>query len=149
MPELLEKIQRRLVAASDTEVADPAHLARLVREEAGVISDVDVLALLRRLRHDTAGAGRLEPLLALEGVTDVLVNGPDSVWIDRGRGMEPAEVTFRSEEEVRALASRLAGACGARLDDAQPFVDGRLARADGTVVRLHAALSPPDRKSAV
>ena len=49
-----------------------SQLARLVREEAGVISDVDVLAVLRQLRHDTAGAGRLEPLLALDGVTDVL-----------------------------------------------------------------------------
>ena len=143
MSELIEKIQRRLVATPQDEAADPALLARLVREEAGVISDVDVLAVLRQLRHDTAGAGRLEPLLALEGVTDVLVNAPDSVWVDRGRGLERAEVAFTSDDEVRALASRLAGACGARLDDAQPFVDGRLTREDGTVVRLHAALAPP------
>ncbi|AGS33798.1 hypothetical protein B841_01575 [Corynebacterium maris DSM 45190] len=143
MSELIEKIQRRLVAAPDDEATDPALLARLVREEAGVISDVDVLAVLRQLRHDTAGAGRLEPLLTLDGITDVLVNAPDSVWIDRGRGLERAEVTFTSDDEVRALASRLAGACGARLDDAQPFVDGRLTRDDGTVVRLHAALAPP------
>lgn len=63
MSELIEKIQRRLVATPPDEAADPALLARLVREEAGVISDVDVLAVLRQLRHDTAGAGRLLSLI--------------------------------------------------------------------------------------
>lgn len=142
-PDLLEKIQRRMIDDPSLGESDPAVMARLVREEAGVISDVDVLAVLRRLRHDAAGTGRLEELLALEGVTDVLVNGREEVWIDRGDGLEHTSISFRSDAEVRALATRLAASCGRRLDDAQPFADGSLVRADGSMVRVHAVLSPP------
>jgi pilus assembly protein CpaF len=71
-------------------------------------------------------------------VSDVLVNGPDEVWVDRGGGLERAEVRFRDEAGVRRLAQRLAASAGRRLDVAQPTVDARLA--DGT--RLHAVLPP-------
>ncbi|MDN4483837.1 TadA family conjugal transfer-associated ATPase [Demequina lignilytica] len=80
----------------------------------------------------------LAPLLAIPGVTDVLVNAPDSVWIDRGRGLERRDLQIGGPEDVRELAVALAAAAGRRLDDAQPTVDGRLP--DGT--RLHAVLPP-------
>ena len=67
----------------------------------------------------------------------MLVNGPTQVWVDRGRGLEPAEVRFADDGEVRRLAQRLAAAAGRRLDDSSPFVDTRLP--DGT--RVHAALA--------
>lgn len=139
--ELLEKIQRRMV--EESVVQDAAAIARIVREEAGVISDVDVLDLLRRLRHDSTGIGALEQLLLLDGVTDIVVNGPTEVWFDRGHGLERAELAFESDASVRRLATRLVVACGGRLDDAQPFADGRLRRADGSQIRIHALLSPP------
>lgn len=139
---LMEKVQRRLVD-SPAAAADAAELARLIREEAGVISDVDVLDLLRRLRHDSTGVGLLEAVLSLDGITDIVVNGPDQVWFDRGAGLERAEVAFADDAEVRQLATRLATACGRRLDDAQPFADGRLTRDDGSIIRIHALLAPP------
>lgn len=80
----------------------------------------------------------LSSLLALPGVTDVLVNGPHDVWVDRGLGCERAPVTFAGPDAVRALAVRLASAAGRRLDDASPTVDARLP--DGS--RLHAVLPP-------
>jgi pilus assembly protein CpaF len=80
----------------------------------------------------------LGALLALPGVTDVLVNGPEEVWIDRGLGCERARVGFAGPDAVRALAVRLAAAAGRRLDDASPAVDARLP--DGS--RLHAVLPP-------
>lgn len=80
----------------------------------------------------------MEPLLAISGVTDVLVNGPDEIYFDRGRGLERSAVRFPDEESVRRLAQRLAAQAGRRLDDASPWVDARLA--DGT--RLHAVLAP-------
>ena len=83
-------------------------------------------------------AGPLGPLLALPGVTDVLVNAPDAVWIDRGAGLERRDVDLGGAEAVRALAVALAASAGRRLDDAEPAVDARLA--DGT--RLHAVLPP-------
>lgn len=139
---LLDKL-RGIVAAEPELVADTAALARRIRAEAGVISDGDVLDLLRRLRHDSLGLGVLEPILAQPGLSDVVVNGPRSCFIDRGNGLEPVPVSFASDAEVRQLATRLAAVAGVRLDDAQPFADGRLARPDGTALRLHALLAPP------
>ena len=64
-----------------------AGVAALVREEAGgLLGDDDVLRAVRVAVDELAGAGPLEPLLRLPGVTDVLVNGPDQVWVDPGRG---------------------------------------------------------------
>jgi pilus assembly protein CpaF len=88
------------------------------------------------LRRDSIGAGVLDPLLRLPGVSDVLVNGPDRVYVDRGDGLEPAGVRFSGEEEVRRLAVRLAASVGRRLDDGSPFVDARLPNG----VRVHAVL---------
>ncbi|MEV0644675.1 TadA family conjugal transfer-associated ATPase [Phytomonospora sp. NPDC050363] len=83
-------------------------------------------------------AGPLEPFVCDPEVTDLLVNGPEHVWIDRGHGLERVEVDVGGATAVRRLAQRLAAACGRRLDDAHPYVDARLA--DGT--RLHAVLPP-------
>ena len=83
-------------------------------------------------------AGPLRALLEIPGVTDVLVNGPGDVWIDRGVGLERAVANLGTPAEVRELAVRLAALGGRRLDDACPVVDARLP--DGT--RLHAALPP-------
>jgi pilus assembly protein CpaF len=91
------------------------------------------------------GAGPLEPLLRMDRVTDVLVNGPDQVYVDRGEGLERVGVTFSDDAAVRRLAQRLAGTAGRRLDDATPYVDLRLA--DGT--RFHAVLAPVARPGTV
>lgn len=100
---------------------------------------------------DIAGtSAALRHLWADPEVTDVLINGPTQVWVDRGRGLERASTgsgpdggdadggTGAGLGDVRALATRLAAAAGQRLDDAAPIADGRLP--DGT--RLHAVLSP-------
>jgi pilus assembly protein CpaF len=84
------------------------------------------------------GAGPIEVLLREPGVTDVLVNGPDQVWVDRGAGLERTPIRFGDDREVRQLAVRLAAAAGRRLDDAKPCADVRLP--DGT--RMHAVLPP-------
>lgn len=117
----------------------PGDLAGAVSAESGTVADDVALARLHdEVSAELLGAGPLEPLLALPGVTDVLVNAPDQVWIDRGAGMEPAGVRFADDAAVRRLAQRLAAAAGRRLDSAQPYVDAALP--DGT--RLHAVLPP-------
>jgi pilus assembly protein CpaF len=129
---LADRVRQRLVIGPDD-------LDRAVRAEAAQIVDDTVFDRLRRdVQAELHGAGPLEPLLAGPGVTDVLVNAPDSVWFDRGHGMEPAPVRFATEADVRRLAQRLAAGAGRRLDDAQPFVDAVLR--DGT--RVHAMLPP-------
>jgi len=134
--DLVAKVRGRL--ADDATPPTTARVAALVREEAGVRGAAQVLAAVEILRSELVGAGPLDALLHEPGVTDVLVNGPDEVWVDRGRGLERADVRFGSDREIRRLAARLAAAAGRRLDDAVPYADVRLA--DG--VRLHAVLPP-------
>ncbi|QDP95119.1 TadA family conjugal transfer-associated ATPase [Microlunatus elymi] len=114
-----------------------ADVAEAMRAEGLLVSDASLLETVAAIRRDSVGAGRLDPLLQLDGVTDVLVNGPHAVYVDRGHGLQPAGVAFESDAEVRKLAQRLAASVGRRLDEASPFVDARLA--DGT--RVHAILS--------
>jgi pilus assembly protein CpaF len=114
----------------------PTDVATAMRAEGLAVSDAAVLDAMELLRRHSVGAGPLEPLVRQPGVTDVLVNGPDQVFIDRGAGLEPTDVMFPNDRDVRRLAQRLAASVGRRLDDAVPFVDARLA--DGT--RVHAVL---------
>ncbi len=115
---------------------DPTRVAEALRELGHVVSHDAVLETVTTLRRESRGAGPLDALLAEPGVTDVLVNGPESVFVDRGAGLERVGVRFDSDEDVRRLAVRLAAQVGRRLDDGQPFVDARLP--DGT--RVHAVL---------
>jgi pilus assembly protein CpaF len=136
-PALLDRVRARL--ALEQRAWTRAGVAALVREEAGgLLGDDDVLAAVRDAVDELAGAGPLEPLLREAGATDVLVNGPEEVWIDRGAGLERAPVRFPDDDAVRRLAVRLAATAGRRLDDAAPWVDVGLP--DGT--RLHAVLPP-------
>lgn len=88
----------------------------------------------------------LDALLQADGVTDMVINGPDSIWVDRGRGMERVEVAhsgLSTPADVRALALTLARYSKTRLDDACPVVDARLESSSGIKdVRLHAVLAP-------
>lgn len=128
----------RLKLAETGQEPTPARVAAALRAQGRLLGDTAVLGVVRALRSEMVGAGLLEPLLAEPGVTDVLVNGPDEVWVDRGAGLERTGVRFHDAAAVRRLAQRLATAAGRRLDDARPWVDARLP--DGT--RLHAVLPP-------
>ncbi|WP_018352263.1 TadA family conjugal transfer-associated ATPase [Longispora albida] len=87
--------------------------------------------------------GPLGVLLADERVTDILINGPGEVWVDRGSGLvRGPRLRLGGAAELRAYAQQLAASCGRRLDDASPCVDARLP--DGS--RLHAVLPPIARR---
>jgi pilus assembly protein CpaF len=135
--EVLDRVRRQLVDAGSP--PRRAALAALVRQDtSGLAGHGQLLGLVREAESELAGAGVLQPLLEQTGVTDVLVNGPDSVWVDRGGGLVRADVRFADDAAVRGLAQRLAALAGRRLDDASPYVDAVLP--DGT--RLHAVLPP-------
>jgi pilus assembly protein CpaF len=140
---LLDEVRDRL--ARDGASGSALEVAAALRGAGRPVGDAEVLAVHDALRSESAGAGPLDPLLRLPGVTDVLVNGPDQVWFDRGRGLERAEIRFADDDAVRRLAQRLAATGGRRLDDASPYVDVRLA--DGT--RCHAVLAPVARPGTV
>lgn len=136
VPGLVEEVRRRL--AAEPGALTPHRVADALRAAGRPVGDATVLAVYEGLRREIAGAGPLEPLLALPGVTDVLVNGPGPVRIDRGRGLEASAVVIGSEEECRRLAQRLVASGGRRIDDAAPWADVRLP--GGT--RCHAVLAP-------
>jgi pilus assembly protein CpaF len=142
-PELVEEVRERL--ARDVGEVTPHRVAEALRASGRPVGDATVLAVHEALRRDVVGAGPLEPLLRLPEVTDVLVNGADQVYVDRGHGLERTDVAFPGDDSVRRLAQRLAASGGRRLDDASPHVDVRLR--DGT--RFHAVLAPLARPGTV
>jgi pilus assembly protein CpaF len=135
--QLVDRVRNRLAAAGVA--VSPGTVAAAVRAESdGVLADLQVLSALRELQRELIGAGPLEPLLADPQTTDVLVSGPDQVWIEQAGELRRTKVRFADADAVRRLAQRLALAAGRRLDDASPYVDAALPGG----VRLHAVLPP-------
>jgi pilus assembly protein CpaF len=130
----------RLVASL---VSSNEPLERAALKHAATQLQPDIAPLAGPDDIDTAidtlvGLGPLEPLVADDTVSDVLVNSFDDVWIERSGVLEPSDVTFRSPDELIALVRRLLTPLGLRIDAASPAVDARLA--DGS--RLHAIIPP-------
>jgi pilus assembly protein CpaF len=98
----------------------------------------DLQTVVDSVRDHAWGLGPLQALVEDPAVTDVLVNGGGRTWVDRGRGLEPHPALLAGEDEVRALAVRLAGVAGRRLDESLPWVDARLPGG----IRLHAVVPP-------
>src|SRR5205814_6859725 len=87
---------------------------------------------------DMVGLGPLEPLLQDETVTDILVNGPFDIYVERHGKLEKATAQFRDAQHVMHIAQRIVSAIGRRIDESSPMVDARLA--DGSRVN---AIIPP------
>lgn len=119
-------------------LTDPVAVAREVRRHSPVAGTSTLLESTELVIAEVVGAGPLQQFLCDDEVSDVLLNGPGPVWVDRGCGPVVTDVVLSDEQAVRRLAQRLVAACGRRLDDAVPYADARLS--DGT--RLHAVLPP-------
>jgi pilus assembly protein CpaF len=112
-------------------------LARLLHEEAPLAHGALADRMLDELTDDVGGLGVLEPLLAAPGVTEIMVNGPDCVYVEqRGRILRVACAI--DAPTILRLVERVIAPLGLRLDRASPMVDARLP--DGS--RLHAVLPP-------
>ncbi|EIP85000.1 MULTISPECIES: CpaF family protein [Burkholderia] len=94
--------------------------------------------IVDEILNDMFGVGPIEPLLADESVTDILVNGPDQVYVERGGRLELTPLKFRDNTHVVNVAQRIAAAVGRRVDESSPMVDARLA--DGS--RVNVVLPP-------
>ncbi len=136
--DLVGRVRRRLTDA--VAATTPSAVIDAVRAEPdqAPLGGTTLLRLGDRLYDELAGAGPLGSLLLDPAVTDIVVNGPAEVWVDRGGGMVRTDLGFPDSESLRRLAQRLAASCQRRLDDACPYVDARLP--DGS--RLHAVLPP-------
>jgi pilus assembly protein CpaF len=123
---------------SDAGPVTPSRVAAAVQASGRLLGTAGALAAVEGISAELNGLGPLQVLVRDPAVTDIFVNGPGAVWIDRGDGLEKAPVSFSGEPQVRALAARLVAAGGRRLDDGSPCVDIRL---DGGF-RVHAVLPP-------
>ncbi len=94
--------------------------------------------LLQELIDSIFGLGPLEPLLADESVTEIMVNGTQSVFYERGGQLFRSGAVFESEDQVRLLIDRIIGPLGRRIDESSPMVNGRLPEGH----RVHAIIPP-------
>jgi len=115
-----------------------AHIAIMVSEIATAhkvqLNELEEAALAAELTDDMIGLGPLEPLLQDDEVTDILVNGPFDIYIERQGKLEKTQARFRDTQHVVNIAQRIATAVGRRIDEASPMVDARLA--DGSRVNI-------------
>ena len=90
--------------------------------------------MVTQLVHDIKGLGPIEPLLQDPAVSDILVNGMKSTYVERGGRLERVEVHFRDPQHLVNIAQRIAGRIGRRIDESSPMVDARLP--DGSRVNI-------------
>jgi len=127
--------RRRAAAAAGRAAGDlGTEVAALVAERAAVLGEADRKALVARVVRDTVGLGPLEDLLDDPLVEEVMVNGHERVYVERGGRIEPAAVRFDSEEALRNSIERILSPLGRRIDELSPMVDARLA--DGSRVNV-------------
>jgi pilus assembly protein CpaF len=147
--QLKTRLRRRLVEAIDFTKAGQlgarelqaqvrALAAHLCEHEQLAADSADRERLAREIVDEIYGFGPLEPLMDDPTVSDILVNGADSVFVERAGLLEPTDIRFADNEHLREFIQRLAGRCGRRIDEASPMVDARLP--DGS--RLSAILPP-------
>ncbi|HEY8612777.1 MAG TPA: ATPase, T2SS/T4P/T4SS family, partial [Roseomonas sp.] len=107
------------------ELADRERVELSAREQARMAEE---------LVHDMAGYGPLEPLLEDDSISDIMVNGPNRVFIERKGRVVLSDVKFRDGTQLAGIAQKMAASVGRRVDESSPLVDCRLA--DGSRVNV-------------
>jgi pilus assembly protein CpaF len=143
--EAKERIQPKLLSRIDVSAASALPRAELAREISEVVAEIAVEEriqlnsveqrnLVTKLVNDMIGLGPLEPLLADESITDIMVNGANHVYIERGGKLELTNVRFRDDSHVMNIATRIVSTIGRRVDESTPLCDARLV--DGSRVNI-------------
>ncbi|HVN99092.1 MAG TPA: ATPase, T2SS/T4P/T4SS family, partial [Steroidobacteraceae bacterium] len=147
---LARQIQEELRAELDLRRTDVAQLGDApLRELAGRVvrqnvarrmlpADVDPEVLVRTVLDEALGLGPLERLLADPEVSEIMINGPNAVFVERAGRIEPGAGLFSSEAALRSVIDRIVAGAGRRVDEASPMADARLP--DGS--RVNVVLPP-------
>lgn len=109
-------------------------VTQVVRQENMAITISEQQDMVREILNDMFGVGPIEPLLADDSITDIMVNGPDHVYVERFGKLELTDLKFRDNAHVLNVAQRIASSVGRRIDESSPMVDARLA--DGSRVNV-------------
>jgi pilus assembly protein CpaF len=110
----------------------------ILAEESIALSRAEKKRLFEAIVAEILGFGPLEPLLADEGITEIMVNGSKNVYIERKGKVERVPVSFESDEHVMRIIDRIVSPLGRRIDESSPYVDARLP--DGS--RVNAVIPP-------
>src|SRR5450756_2269521 len=142
------RIQSRVIQDLDPklDLANQVEVRRQIEEIFGRVIDEEGLALTRaervrmleQITDEIIGLGPLEPLLRDETVTEIMVNGPRQVYVERAGRLELTNVVFQNDEHVMRIIDRIISPIGRRIDESSPMVDARLT--DGSRVN---AIIPP------
>ncbi|WP_293572682.1 CpaF family protein [Phaeobacter sp.] len=139
--ELLENLNlAALERASEAELrAEISTISSEILEERGIVLNrEDRQTLNKELYDEVTGLGPLETLLQDETVSDILVNGPQQVFVEREGKLQLSDVTFKDEKHLMRIIDKIVSAVGRRVDESNPYVDARLA--DGS--RFNAMVPP-------
>ena len=148
-PQIRQLVRERLMRRIEPSVAVKMRRDRLRARIGAVVAEIaneerlqlngrEQERLADEMLDDMVGVGPIEPLLADDEVTDILVNGPNQVYVERKGQLEITNVTFRDNSHVLHVAQRIAASVGRRIDESSPMLDARLA--DGS--RVNAISSP-------
>ncbi|WP_171131469.1 CpaF family protein [Ruegeria sp. HKCCA6707] len=139
--ELLENLNlAALENAAETDLrAEISAIASEVLESRNIILNrEDRTQLNKELYDEVTGLGPLETLLQDETVNDILVNGPQQIFVERAGKLEISDITFKDEKHLMRIIDKIVSAVGRRVDESNPYVDARLA--DGS--RFNAMVPP-------
>jgi pilus assembly protein CpaF len=132
-PEVASKLQRSELARQLQSV-----IGEILLEQKIQLNQLEQRDLVTVLLDDMLGLGPIEPLLADDTVSDIMVNGPKQVYVERRGKLELTDVAFRDNAHVMSVATRIVTQIGRRIDESTPLVDARLA--DGSRVNI---IAPP------
>jgi len=139
---LMERLGSRLFDPALTEDKLRAHvlseIERLAAEETAALSAAERKALVAEIADDILGLGPIEPFLADDSVTEIMVNGENPIYVERAGKLLSTRARFLSQDHLRRVIERIVGDVGRRIDESSPMVDARLA--DGSRVN---AIIPP------
>jgi pilus assembly protein CpaF len=113
-------------------------ISEILDEEGRLLTDADRARLIEEIKNELLGLGPLEPLLWDDAITDILVNGPSQVYVERGGKLYLTDVSFQDDQHLMLIIDRIAPQVGRRVDEASPMVDARLP--DGS--RINAIIPP-------
>lgn len=146
---LKRELHERLIAAVDISALRSlshdelrSQLRRGAEELCGgrseLLNNADRERLIQELIDETLGLGPLEPLMRDPTVSDILINGPKHVYVERRGRLEMTGIVFEDDQHLQIILQRIAARVGRRIDEASPMVDARLP--DGS--RVNAVLPP-------
>src|SRR5258708_539922 len=129
----LESLEQNMASTKVTQA-----ITEILNEEGRVLTDTDRMRLVEEIKNELLGLGPLEPLLWDDDVSDILVNGPKQVYVERQGKLYLTDVRFNDDQHLLLIIDRIVSQVGRRVDEASPMVDARLA--DGS--RINAIIPP-------